>query len=197
MPKGVPRFGHRTEPAPQSEVLGVIPSDHKVLDPAPQGAESIWQTATGGGVSFNEEPPPWELAGGDDELSDARRYVDAPNDVTLRWINPKLLDSQGWRYWRPVMKSDARFTVKVDQMVSPDGNIRRGGATGDILAFMPTHWVESRRKILEQKTRDQSQSAVDRQAELDGKLREMSPFLHVDAVKHPRYTNADLRGATD
>ena len=140
MPRGVPKLGqHRDiEPALQPEVVGFIPADNIVLDPAPQGPEAVWQTATGGGVSLSEEPPPWELAGGDDELSDARRYVDAPKDVTLRWINPKLLESQGWRYWRPVLQSDPRFTVKVDQMVSPDGNIRRGGATGDILAFMPT-----------------------------------------------------------
>ncbi len=197
MPRGVPKLGSRIEPAPQSEVLGVIPSDATVLDPTPHGPEAAWTTASGGGVSLSEEPPPWELAGGDDELSDARRYVDAPTDVTLRWINPKLLDSQGWRYWRPVLKADPRFTIKVDQMVSPDGNIRRGGVTGDILAFMPTHWVESRRKILEQKTRDQSQSAIDRQAALDEKLKQMSPYLRVEGVTHPRFTNADLRGATD
>ena len=197
MPRGVPRFGSKQDPAPQSEVLGVIPSDHKVLDPAPQGAESQWQTESGGGVSFNEEPPPWELAGGDDELSDARRYVDAPKDVTLRWINPKLLDSQGWRYWRPVLKSDPRFTVKVDQMVGPDGNIRRGGATGDILAFMPTHWVESRRKILEKKTQEQSQAAVDKVANLKDELKRISRYFDLESARHPKYTSADMQGDKD
>ena len=195
MPKGVPRFGsHKSTPAP--EVIGVIPSDAPMLDPTPQGPETVWQSESGS-VSFAEEPPPWEVTGGDSDMSDARRYVDAPAEVTLRWINPRLLESQGWRDWRPVLASDKRFKVLVSSMIAPDGNIRRGGTTGDILAFMPTHWVVKRRQILDEKTRAQSQSAIDKQEQLKEEMQRMSPYLHIDAVKHPRYTNADGRTMVD
>ncbi len=196
MPKGVPRFGQHI-PAEKPEVLGHIPLDSPVLDTTPQGPESVWQSDSGS-VSFSEEPPPWELAGnGEDTLSDARRFVDAPADVVLRWINPRVLDSEGWRDWRPLLASDKRFKVRVATMVSPDGNIRRGGATGDILAFMPRHWVESRRAILEKKTRAQTDAAVDKQAQLKEEFRKISPFLHVDSAKHPSHTNADGRTMLD
>ncbi len=194
MPKGVPRFGSLPDQKP--EVLGHIPADTTILDPKPQGTESHWDSGSGP-ISFSEEPPPWELSGGDEQMSDARRFVEAPADVTLRWINPRLLEQDGWRDWRPVLASDTRFKVHVRSMVAPDGNIRRGGAVGDILAFMPTHWVVSRRKLLEQRTQAQSQSAVDRQEALKDEMRRLSPFLHVDAVKHPTHTNADGRSMTD
>ncbi len=194
MPKGVPRFGQHSTPAP--EVLGTIAPDSKLLDTAPQGAETVWQSESGS-VSFTEEPPPWELSGGGDQISDAKRYVDAPADVTLRWINPRLLETDGWRDWRPVLASDKRFKVIVSTMISPDGNVRRGGSNGDILAFMPTHWVMSRRKILEKKTADQSNSAVDKQQALRYELQKISPFLHLDSARHPSHTNADGKSMID
>lgn len=199
MPKGIPRLGSSVlaNPLPQTEVLGHIPADSKVLDPTPQGPETQWQSESGT-VSFAEEPPPWEVAGGDADMSDASQYVEYPREVTLRWINPKLLESQGWRDWRAVLPlSDTRFKLKVTTMLSPDGNVRRGGSTGDILAFMPTHWVMKRRQILEEKTRRQSQAAVDEQQALREKLRSMSPFLNLDSATHPRYTNADGRTMKD
>ena len=195
MPRGVPRMGSQI-PNQTPEVLGVIPSDAPVLDPTPQGPEAQWQSESGS-YSFAEEPPPWEVDGGDSDMSDATRYVTPPKDVTLRWINPRLLESQGWRDWRPVLKSDTRFKVLVDSMVAPDGNIRRGGALGDILAFMPTHWVIKRREILAQKTAAQSQSAIDKQEQLKEEVRRLSPYMSVDSVKHPRYTNADGRTMVD
>lgn len=200
MPKGVPKLGSRISemaPAIQPEVIGFIPSDHKVLDPTPQGSDAQWETEDGHTVDLQEEAPPWEKEDSGFEESDARRFVDVPTTWTLRWINPKLLESQGWRYWRPVMKSDPRVKVKVDQMVAPDGNIRRGGAIGDILAYMPTTWVESRRKQLLDQTKRQSQSAVDKQRELEDELRRMSPYFHLEGAKHPRYTGAEGRSMTD
>jgi hypothetical protein len=95
------------------------------------------------------------------------------------------------------MKSDPRVKVKVDSMAAPDGNIRRGGAIGDILGYMPTNWVISRRQINAEKTEKQSRSAVDKQQELLEKLRRISPYLHLDAAKHPRYTGAEGRSMTD
>ena len=198
MPRGKPRLGSDVfaNPMPRPEVVGVIPSDSPILDPTPQGPEAVWQSASGS-ISFAEEPPPWEVAGGDADTSDASQYVQHPPEVTLRWVNPKLLESQGWRDWRAVSASDSRFKILVSSMVSPDGLVRRGGATGDILAFMPTHWVVKRRAILEEKTRKQSQAAIDRQQELRDEFKRISPFLAVDSAKHPRYTNADGRTMTD
>lgn len=195
MPKGIPRFGQA--PAERVEVLGHIGADSKLLDTAPQGAETQWESPGQAPVTFAEEPPPWELAGGGDQMSDASRYVEAPKDVMLRWINPRLLETDGWRDWRAVMASDKRFKINVATMVAPDGNIRRGGAAGDILAFMPTHWVMSRRKILEEKTKSQAQSAVDKQQQLAEEFRRISPFLHVESAKHPTHTNADGKTMID
>lgn len=194
---GTPRINRRpdTDPVPQSEVLGTIPNT--LTDPTPQGDDYV-----GGSVQLSEPPPPWEV----DEkchlpLSDARRFVSVPENWELRWINPKLLDQLGWRYWQPVMKSDPRVSVHVETMVSPEGNIRRGGATGDILAWMYKSWVESRRAEQQQATRELTQSAIDRQEELkesflrDPRYRKYG--MRVTDAKHPTHTMGDGRSMTD
>lgn len=198
-PRGVPKIGSPFGGIADipSEVLGFIPLDNTLLDPAPQGPSATYQAEDGTRVDLQEAPPPWELEDTDYAGSDARRYVDVPSTWTLRWINPRLLESQGWRYWQPVLKSDPRVTVKVDQMVAPDGNIRRGGAVGDILSWMPTSWVVSRRKILEEQTKKQSQSAVDRQEELREQLRQAGPYTRLEDATHPRYTGAEGRSMKD
>jgi hypothetical protein len=197
MPKGTPRFGSGPSISDlKPEVLGVIPSDNKILDPTPQGPSAIYETEDGTKVDLQEEAPPWELEDAKYDGSDARRYVDVPTTWTLRWINPRLLESQGWRYWRPVLKSDPRVSVKVEQMVAPDGNVRRGGAIGDILAWMPTTWVISRRKILAEETKRQAQSAVDKQEELRDQYRN-NPYIRLEDSKHPRYTGAEGKSMVD
>lgn len=119
---------------PQAEVLGVVNQDR------------VQELA-------NRPLPPWEVEQGFN-ANDARAFVDVPNDWTLRWINPRLLDSEGWRYWQKVSPSDSRVKVKVDSMTQVDNTIRRGGVTGDILAWMPTYWVESMRQKLAQAAKD-------------------------------------------
>jgi hypothetical protein len=143
-----------------------------------------------------EPPPPWEL---DDHSglteSDAKRFVNCPANITLRWINPRLLDQFGWRDWQPVMASDPRFTVHVQTMISPEGNIRRGGFTGDILAWMYTSWVESRRRLLQKETARLTQSAVEQQEVLKDEFAKgkYGPNLKLEGAIHPRYTNVETR----
>lgn len=183
---------------PKTEVLGTIKNE-RVLDPTPRGEDTVWQGADGQ-VALAEPPPPWELADNSELAeSDARRFVDAPANITLRWINPRLLDQFGWRDWQPVMKSDPKFTVKVLTMVSPEGNIRRGGATGDILAWMYTSWVVSRRNQIQKETARLAQSAVSRQEELRDEFRrgKYGPNIRLEEARHPTHTNADGRTMRD
>jgi hypothetical protein len=188
MPSGTPRIGSGFN------VLGSI-QDSKILDPTPQGTETQWQGADGQ-VSMAEPPPPWELASSSELAdSDAKRFVDCPANITLRWINPRVLDSEGWRDWQPVMASDTRFKVHVHTMVSPEGNIRRGGFSGDILAWMYTSWVESRRKLYDQRTMEQAQAAVDKQQQLKDEFArgKYGPYVKLEGATHPRYTNVETR----
>ena len=180
---------------PGPEVLGTLPVDSPVLHPAPEAA--AWQGVTGA-IEMTEPPPPWETAD-DFEMSDAKRFVKVPDNWTLRWINPKLLDSQGWRHWQPVSASDQRVTVLVDTMVAPDGIIRRGGQTGDILGWMYTSWVNSARRKLQEKTEAQSASAVNRQAELREEFKRgtFGPYVRLEDAKHPTHTMAEGKSMRD
>jgi hypothetical protein len=188
MPSGTPRIGSGFN------VLGTI-QDSKILDPTPQGTDTQWQGADGQ-ISMVEPPPPWELAS-NSELSDsdAKRFVDCPANITLRWINPRVLDSEGWRDWQPVMASDPRFKVHVHTMVTPEGNIRRGGFAGDILAWMYTSWVISRRQLYDRRTKEQAQAAVDRQQQLKEEFArgKYGPNLRLEGATHPVYTNVETR----
>lgn len=184
----------KTKTAEGPQVLGTI-KDHRILDPTPQGANATYEV-DGQAVSVSEPPPPWELADASGLLeSDARRFVDAPADLTLRWINPRLLEQTGWRDWQPVSASDPRFKVHVKSMISPENQIRRGGFAGDILAWMYTNWVVSRRKQFEEMTAKQSQSAVDKQRELKEAFArgQYGPNIKLEKARHPRYTNVDTR----
>ena len=179
----------------KEKILGVIPDSKLISDPTPQGSETEWQTDAGT-MSVVEPPPPWELPSNSELLdSDARRFIDFPENWTVRWINPRLLDQFGWRDWQPVMASDPRIKVHVDTMVSPEGNIRRGGAGGDFLAWMYTSWVESRRRKFSEETARLTQSAVDRQERLkeDFKRGKYGPNIDLTAAQHPKYTNVATR----
>ena len=196
MPRGVPKLGSTvTKSAP--EILGTIPEDHPILESGPQGVSGQWATESGTRIDLEEAPPPWELESDSFENSDARRYVAVPLSWVLRWINPRFLESQGWRYWKPVMQSDPRVKVLVDQMVGPDGNIRRGGGTGDILAYMPLNWVIARRKQLQTQTAAQSDAAVRQQDELRDRFRQSGGLIRMEESRHPTHTLADGRSLKD
>lgn len=200
MPRGIPSLGKNVSdnPVPKAEVLGTL--NHSLFtDPTPQGASATWE-GPDGKISMEEPPPPWEI----DEksgltLSDARRFVDVPDNWTLRWINPRLLDQFGWRDWQPVLKSDPRVSIRVDTMVSPEGNIRRGGATGDILAWMYTSWVVSRRKLQQQETDKLTRAAVNSQEELREDMRrgKYGPHVRLEEAKHPTHTMVEGRSIKD
>lgn len=186
-PRGVPTLGSGVS-LPSGEVLGVV--KEKILDEKP--STNAWSNDDVT-VTMTDPPPPWELTGGDQAVSDARRYVDVPVTWALRWINPKVLDQFGWRYWQPVMKSDPRVKVKVATMVSPEGNIRRGGHTGDILAWMYQSWVDARRASHQRDTERQSKSSIENQQRLkeDFARGKYGPSLALDSVSHPHQTIAD------
>lgn len=171
----------------QTEVLGEIRAT-----PAPETPGVTYQTAGGPAMTIAEPPPPWEIEDEQFMLSDARRFIDVPPTWTLRWVNPRLLESQGWQHWSPISASDPRVRVKVESMVAPDGTVRRGGiSTGDILAWMYTSWVESRRRVLAQETAKMTQSAVDRQAQLREQFQRAG--LVLESAVHPTHTMADGR----
>jgi hypothetical protein len=147
-----------------------------------------------------EPPPPWEIAPGSELATlDARNFVTVPENWELRWINPRVLDQVGWRHWQPVMASDPLVKVKVSTLVSPEGNIRRGGIGGDILAWMYKTWVESRKAERRKKSALLKQSAVDRTGALKEEFRRGSfgPNISVESARHPTHTMAEGRSMTD
>jgi len=174
-----------TLPQDRGQVLGVI-NNPRLTDTAPQGEATVWE-----GGALSEPPPPWELPDSTGLLeSDAKRFVDCPENIVVRWINPRMLDSMGWRDWQPVSASDPRFTVRVKTMISPENQIRRGGMGGDILAWMYRSWVESRRRLNATATAKQAQTAADSQAALEEKFRrEYGSKAGVTLTKFPTHTN--------
>lgn len=146
-----------------------------------------------------EPPPPWETGDTRYAASDARQFVDVPENWELRWINPKTLDQFGWRYWQPVLASDPRVTVKVDTMISPEHNIRRGGQTGDILAWMYRSWVAKRKQELAAASAQLKQSSVDRTGQLKEEFRRgtYGPNVSVSEARHPTHTIADGKSMVD
>ena len=188
MPRGVPNI-NREPTAPGAEVLGIV--NPVLTDPTPP-------TASWGSIDMTEPPPPWETEDQGLALSDARRFVTVPTNWELRWINPKVLNAEGWRYWQPVMASDERVKVKVPTMVSPEGNIRRGHE-GDILAWMYKSWVEARRRAHALETARLTQSAVERQEELKEEFKrgKYGPNIRLEEARHPTHTIGDGRSMTD
>jgi hypothetical protein len=84
-------------------------------------------------------------------------------------------------------------------MVSPEGNIRRGGNTGDILAWMYTSWVESRRRQMQREVDALTDSSVNRQNELreDFARGKYGPNIRLEGAKHPTHTMAEGRSMRD
>ena len=169
--------GELTE-APQPKLLGSIDLDTMARTP-----------------TFAEDgPPPWEV----DKSwlkhnTDARKFVDVPETWELRWLNPKTIDRAGFRDWQTVSASDPRVTLKVPSMRDPANLIRRGGQSGDILCYMPKHWVESRAKMKSEKAAKMMQSAVNRQEQFkeEARMGHFGPHISVGESKHPSHTMAE------
>lgn len=198
MPTGIPRLQSRIDDLmakPEAEDLGTIKPS--ITDSQPSAS---WTSETGTQIDMSEPPPPWELkAGSELAQSDARNFVEVPENWELRWINPRVLDQTGWRYWQPVMASDNRVKVKVPTMVSPEGNIRRGGLGGDILGWMYKSWVAARRVELQKRSKQLKDSSVSRMQRLQEESYRGSfgPNITIDTAKHPTHTMGEGRSMTD
>jgi hypothetical protein len=183
----------------QPEVLGSISTNNPLIDPRLAGTTSQWTNPEGEVITLNEPPPPWEIADNSYSLSDARRFVDCPPNFKLRWLNPRLLDSEGWRDWQALMASDNRVSVKVPTMVSPEGYIRRGGSGGDILCWMWNSWYESKKQQHIQLTNLQTQKAVEHQDTLREEFKRGTYGRNVtlEGAKHPTHTMAEGKSLRD
>lgn len=153
MPRGRPRLGlphlptsgatlPSGAPLPQPEVLGTVKESVLREDVA---ASATWVSPNGEVVTIETAPPWAKLAVGSRNPSDARTFVDVPDDWVLRWMDKKRLEARGWQYWMPVTTTTPGVKLKVAAMRASDNTIRRG-YEGDILAFMPRSWFEQRIK---------------------------------------------------
>lgn len=177
---------------PMGEILGTLKPE--ITAPGPQGPSTTYATENGEGVTVAEPPPPWEREEIGVKLSDARRFIDVPENWELRWINPRFLEADGWRYWKAISPNDPHVKVKVEQMAMPDGTIRRGGPNGDILAWMYKSWVDSARAIQMKKTAAQTQVAVEKfeQTREDFRRGRYGPYVHgFGRSEHPTHTMAE------
>lgn len=161
-----------------------------------------------GAVSIEElnkmdaELPPWER---DKKYTadntNARKFVECPDDWELRWLNPRVVDQDGMRDWRAVAASDPRITLKIPSMRAPDNTIRRGSHMGPFLAYMPKTWVLSRLRVKAELVRRRTQAAVDRQKRVTDSIRRGDfgdpRYLAVDSAQHPTHTIGDGRTMND
>jgi hypothetical protein len=199
MPRGIPNIGNpdRHEHV-GPEILGTIPNSSAVTDTERTERTSTWTREDGTVVTLTEPTPPWEQDGDKFSVSDAQRFVETPPNWHLYWVNPRLLDSEGWRDWQPVMASDQRVNVRVKTMVTPEGYIRRGGPGGDILCWMWQGWYESIKLRTKKQTDAQTQSAVDKMASLKDEFASGKyGNIRIEGAKHPTHTQAEGRTLRD
>lgn len=165
-------------------------------------AEVLGSISTSTLLPTVEERPPWEInPDWQRHNTDARRFVTVPQDVELRWLNPRMIEDVGTRDWRAVTIDNERFKIKpgYEQMVSPEHYVRRGGPTrGDILFYMPKSWVASRERLKQQKSALRTQGAVDRAQETAERINrgEFGPNVAA-SIKHPTHTSGDGRSMAD
>lgn len=195
-----PRIGNSDyyrQAQPATEVLGTIANPSRITDPPSR--TTSWTREDGTVMEITEPAPPWETLDEKFTASDARRFVECPPQWRLHWVNPRLLESEGWRDWQAVLKSDPRVTVRVSSMVSPEGYIRRGGATGDILCWMWQGHHDLVRRKMRDKVALQTQSAKDKQSQLkeDFARGEFGPYMRVDDATHPTHTQGEGRTMRD
>jgi hypothetical protein len=143
--------------------------------------------------SFEDDgQPPWESdPKWTKDNTNARRYVDVPDEWELRWLNPRQIDHSGFRDWRAVPAGHERIIVKNRSMIAADNTIRKGGHDGMLLAYMPKSWVASRLRLKEEHVERRTQSAVDRQKHLQEQVNRggFGPNMRVESIKHPTHTS--------
>lgn len=207
MPRGRPKIGNSAayaqapaSSAPTTEtgpaggtLLGDIPLTN-ITSPSP--SYSGWTSASGEAVEMEDAPPPWETeTNGGRHNTDARRFVDVPDSWELRWISQRMLEHYGSRDWKPVKahdRSNVKVRVKSPGMVSADGFIRRGGLGGDLLFYMPKHWVESRKRVKAAAVQKATAAAAEgMQSARERAMR--TGYMRVDSAVHPTHTMGDGR----
>lgn len=184
--------------APKTTLLGVIPEDQITN----LTKKNVWTAPNGSTVEFEVPPPPWET---DPTYrlheTDARRFVDCPPEITLRWLNPKMVDHMTMRGWEAVpAKGNSLFRLKpaAKAMAQADNTIRKGGAGSDFLAWMYRAWVDARTKQKIARANKATQSAVDRQQSLrEQYARGGYAYVSVDTAKHPTHTIGEGKTLTD
>ena len=148
--------------------------------------------------ALNDEPPPWETKQTHNQ-TDARRFVDYPDEWEVRWINPRLASQFGMRYWRAIPADHDRVKVLIPQMHAADNTVRRFDHNGDFLAYMPKAWIASRDRM--------KRDRVDRARGLDRKKAEdtresinrgdFGPYVKVDHIKRPSNTQGEGSSMVD
>lgn len=187
--------------SPSAEVLGTLSSDK--LNKSDSAGLAAWESTGGVQVEMTEPPPPWEVnPAGVRDNTDARRFVQCPENIELRWINPRLLDQFGWRDWQPVpaRDSDKKFKLLNAALGRPDNTVRRGvGEGAAILAWMYRSWVKSREKQKAELVRRRTQASVDRQQQVSEEIARgnYGPYVKPAGSRHPTHTIGDGRSMRD
>ncbi len=191
-----PRMGRNVFPSPASTGLSSATED-LLQAPHPERLGTVSQERLAQVLADTVPPPPWEVDPSYDRHdSDARKFVEVPENVTLRWLNPKLISQTGLRDWQAVpAKGDSRFKLKLKTMAAPDNTVRRGDANGDFLAWMWTAWVESRTKLKRARVDRQSTQATTKQRQTQEAYNagKFGRYVTGAEAQHPTHTIADGR----
>lgn len=211
MPKGVPRMGNAAmyesqNPklssaaeellnAPEAKHLGSVDLNQVTNPPAKM---SVWTEADGTQIMVEEPPPPWESdPRGVHHNTDARKFIEAPVNVELRWLNPRLVSQVGMRDWQAVPAEGSQmFKLKPNArgLRAPDNTVRKGGDGGPFLAWMYRSWVESRNRQKADEVYRRTRVSVDKQREVTQRIRSGEfdggrGYLTVEGdPKHPTHT---------
>ena len=200
MPKGGPRIGRTFNPmnfqdAPASPKLDSATEDLLHIPQAEEVGRVSREAVTR--ILQDVPPPPWETDPSSvHHDSDARKFVEAPANVTLRWLNPKLVSQTGMRNWQAVpARGSSDFKLKLKSLAAPDNTIRRGDHQGDFLAWMYTRWVESRTRMKADTTAKKTRAAAEKhqQAQEAYAAGKFGPYITSDGGRHPTHTIADGR----
>lgn len=196
MPRGGPRIGRKFQEQPASTKLSSAAEDLLHI-PEAEEVGSVSREALK--KILDEVPPaPWEK---DPKSllsdSDAEKFCSKPDNVTFRWLSPKLVSQTGMRHWQAVpAKGDPRFRLKLKSMGAVDNTIRRGDDNGDFLGWMYTAWVESKLRMKAEANYKRQLGARDRQQQTADSFRsgQFSRYVSSDSeTKIPTHTLADGR----
>ena len=203
MPRGVPTIGSKLPSVardllevPKPELLGIIPT---IVTASPTETTSAWTSEDVAGqpvpISVTEPPPPWEVDARRDHTN-ARNYIQCPQNILLRWANPSLVKQIGLRDWKIVPATGHPwFKLLNSQMQCPDNTVRKGGEGGDFLVWMYESWYAKRKEAREARVDQQTRSSVDRHQQVQEQMDRgaFGPYIKSGGGSHPSRTIADVR----